>query len=221
MKIKIFALVLVSVLCSTVAFGQEDRSRQWPVSFSTENLRPIEKIESMSPLDREFIRKSIEAYHRSGVYIAGYIHRHLNFTLENSGQWDTLENGIRVWRVTFCCPKATEMAVEFNEFNIPQGAKVFVYSFDKKHIIYHPLTYKDNLSKYSELETFRSFPLSCDTLVLEYNIPANIEHTGKISINAISHGFSHKEWGFQTEESHQCQVNINCPEGVVSNYKKE
>ncbi|MBK9765244.1 MAG: hypothetical protein IPO87_18390 [Flavobacteriales bacterium] len=62
---------------------------------------------------------------KSIPYRFGYNHA-VDLTLANSGTWNTLSDGTRLWRLGIECPSAFSVNFEFHDFRPAPGAKVFV-----------------------------------------------------------------------------------------------
>jgi hypothetical protein len=52
----------------------------------------------------------------------------VNYTLENSGAWQELPDGGRLWRLKIEMQGALSTNAYYDRFWIPQGAKFFVYT---------------------------------------------------------------------------------------------
>ena len=189
MKIKIFALVLVSVLCSAVAFGQEERIIKDPISFSAKGIKDVEQIIEMPRLNDDSVRRIDRLLEARGM-APSYYHHKVHFTPENSGQWDKLKDGSKIWRIAFMCHDATYIAIFFDKLWIPEGGFVTMYSFDKQKVTktithaYNCGRTKDNPRTGCSGDIYHS-----DTVVLEYFIPANCKDIGNISIREVSQGY--------------------------------
>jgi hypothetical protein len=59
----------------------------------------------------------------------------VNYSLNNSGLWERLDNGDKVWRLGIISPGAFSINLIFSEFKIPEGAKVFILNKKKNHYI--------------------------------------------------------------------------------------
>ena len=142
-----------------------------------------------------------------------------NLTTENSGQWETLANGDRVWRVVIVCPDALSIALRFGEFEMPAGGEVFVYDTHKTHFI-GALTQLNN-------KPWKSLALSqiySDKIVVELHLDKKVnDDTWKLSIDQITHGYrpmrsSYEEIAAMDRgpfgNSGGCNIGINCPEGA-------
>ena len=228
MKIKIFALVLVSVLCSTVAFGQEEQ----PMSWNAKKLRPIDKFEFIQPLPDSVIKKKTEEWDNAEFKL--YLYRHeVEYNLLNSGQWDTLEDGSRIWRLALILPKSMKIShIYFDTFLLSKQSFFFIYNYSKKELLtgissYQKLMerwnwhieiskkYKINAPADTSIDNSIMFNKQAYTLVLEYNIPASTKEQGTITIKTIHEERipKGKDIGLKSNND-DCHVNISCPEGV-------
>ena len=58
--------------------------------------------------------------------------RPANYNLNNTGIWNSLSNGDRVWQLKIKSSGATSINLLYNDFYLPEGAKFFVYGWNKK-----------------------------------------------------------------------------------------
>ena len=56
------------------------------------------------------------------------VSREVHFTLQNSGSWQTLEDGSRIWRLPIYSPGAHSLNLGITHFEMPEGAKLWTYS---------------------------------------------------------------------------------------------
>ena len=105
---------------------------------------------------------------------------------------------------------------------MPAGAKLFVYSQDKKHYI-GAFTEINNKGTKDKIQGFATGLIRGDTTILEYYLPKGIAEEGIISISRVVHGYKPillPEYGYghvvsnPIGQSGHCQVNINCSEGA-------
>ena len=59
----------------------------------------------------------------------------VNFTTDNSGVWQQLNDGSKIWQLKVNIPNALSTNTYYDKFWLPQGAKFFVYSEDTKQCI--------------------------------------------------------------------------------------
>lgn len=226
---KTILLILLFVLNNILVWGQEKgRINREPISFSIERLKPIEQIIEMPEFDKDSIRRVDSIIESMGM--APYYHHHrVDFTPQNSGQWDTLEDGSRLWRIAFFCHNAPMIALTFGSFWIPKGANVSFYSYDKQKTTFMMTSdLNRGRTKYNPKKNTTDDIFDRDTVVLEYFIPNGCIDDGNISIESVKQGYikylkkqseSYKYNGNMRYydsffgESADCNININCSLG--------
>ncbi|MDP4188932.1 MAG: lysyl endopeptidase, partial [Bacteroidota bacterium] len=87
----------------------------------------------------------------------------VNYNTVNSGAWRTLANGDKIWQIELRSKGAHSLNVIFNDFELPEGAKVFVYD-EKRTQILGAFTEKNN----SDSHILPVSPIRGDDLVVEY-----------------------------------------------------
>ncbi len=107
---------------------------------------------------------------------------------------------IYIWVLKLKATNALAMNVYFDNFELPEGAKLFVYNPNTKDIL-GAIT-KANNKVYRKLST-RS--INGDEIVIELQEPAEL--SDKYDFTVESAGLKYKA------ASGDCEVNINCPEG--------
>ena len=146
-------------------------------------------------------------------------HRYkVDYNLKNSGTWFTLPDGDRIWRLNISSPGALSINLLYDKFHIPDGAKFFVYSNNKKHIL-GAFTSQNNRSERDAVQGFATGLIYNDAIILEYYLPKSVTEEGDISIAYVIQGYRYiklpEEFSEKTfEESGNCQVNVNCSEGT-------
>ena len=154
----------------------------------------------------------------------GYPHN-VNFNLTNSGVWQTLANGDRIWTLEIYSPSAKSINLLYNRFWLPQNAEFYIYNSAKTHSI-GGFTSRNNKGTRANPKRFGTGLVFGDRVILEYYEPQNVRGQGIISIAKVVHGYryisimqgqSESVLGFG--KSGSCQVNVNCPEG--NNWQKE
>jgi hypothetical protein len=113
------------------------------------------------------------------------------------------------------CPDALSVNLLYDKFWLPDGAKFFIYSNDKKHTI-GAFTSVNNKGSKDNLRGFATGLVYGDKITLEYFLPKKLKEQGVISISHVVHGYRHINIpGLENtvEVSGSCQVNVNCSEG--------
>jgi PKD repeat protein len=135
------------------------------------------------------------------------------YNTENSGLWDTLAEGRRVWRISISSEGAYSLGLNFSKFRIPAGGQVFVYNNQTDRVLG---AYTEQSNK--ESNRFAVEPLEGDEIVVEYIEPLQPEFTVELEIDAVLHDYKNVFNRLEGEESDlkssgSCNVNINCSEG--------
>lgn len=133
-----------------------------------------------------------------------------NINLKAESTIDTLDFGI-LYRYEIESTGAYSLNIIFSEYELPRGAKLFIYNLDTEHII--GAFTSDNNNPSNVLPTI---PVKGDKVTVEYFEPLYPDFIGKLEIGKIGHDFT----GFYQESipnnfgsSGNCQVDVNCPEG--------
>jgi len=123
-------LILSSlVVRGQIVTGEETVSFRMDITAIRSNERAQK---AMPPLDMERIRHEDREDEANGLpFRFGYGYE-VNFTLDNSGEWIELDEGGRLWRLEISCPGALSINLLYDKFWLPEGAKFFVYSADRK-----------------------------------------------------------------------------------------
>ena len=141
----------------------------------------------------------------------------VNLGLENAGQWIELENGDRLWRLKITSPTAQGLAMLYDEFWLPMGAKLFVYD-EKKEQILGAYTYKNNKNSRKMMTGL----IRGETAFLELYEPKNKKGQSHLHIFRIQHAYKSYEMTANTNAplndfgfgaSLDCEIDINCPQG--------
>ena len=128
----------------------------------------------------------------------------------NSGIWDELPDGSSIWRLKVKSPGALGINVFFDQFWLPDGASLFIYSPDKTQLL-GAYTSANN-KVYGKLNVQ---PLMGEELVIEYSEPAGLSGKALLQIGNIGHYYKGNSLfgttGFGDSES--CNKNVLCKDG--------
>jgi hypothetical protein len=207
--IKTHSLALAAILFFMVpmAHGQIGEGGI-PPSFSKMSTQAID-IRKLPEIDVAALLAEDEIEELEGLpFRFGYPHD-VEYNLQNSGTWETLPNGDRLWRLKIDCPGAYSTNLIFDKYRLPEGARLFIYNEDKSSLL-GAFTHRNNKPH----EKFGTAPVSGETCVLEYVEPAKPEFPGELSISRVVHAyrnlFGKDAQGFGGSGS--CNNNVNCPE---------
>ena len=135
----------------------------------------------------------------------------VDLNMNNDGNWITLEDGSSVWQLKITSYDAYSLNLIYDIFHIPSGAEFFLYSEDRTMVIG---AFTD--SNHKPHGGFSTAPVKGETVILEYNQPANPDFIGEISISSIAHDYTNifsKNSSRGYGDSGSCNNNANCPEG--------
>ena len=140
----------------------------------------------------------------------GYMHS-VDFGFEQ-GQWDTLENGDRIWRILISSPGALSLNVIFDDFFVPEGSTVYLYNNEKTDLL-GAYTSKQN----QESGILGTWLVKGDSLWIEYYEPASVSDQGRLHIAKATHGYRNAE-SFNLarglNNSGHCNLDVDCPIGT-------
>jgi hypothetical protein len=141
----------------------------------------------------------------------------VNYDMESAGQWTELPNGDRVWRMHLKSPGALAVAFFYDDFFLPQGAKLFMYSPDKKQTK-GAYTWRNN----RDTRRFWTGLIQGEEAVVEYYEPVAVKGQGSFHMFRVDHVYHKENYGygkslltesFGFDASWDCHENVNCPEG--------
>ena len=149
----------------------------------------------------------------------------VHYTLANSGVWQTLKDGGKLWRLKIRLPGALSTNALYDKFLLPKGAKFYVYSEETRQSI-GAIT-----SEYLNNESNSAFAFSTgliygETVTFEYYQPETVREEAIISIARIDYGYRYVNNPYTPRtrpfnDSGDCQVNVNCPEGANWRMEKD
>lgn len=145
------------------------------------------------------------------------------FGVEHTVRWDafvdgawTLEQGHAVWRLVVRAEEATSLSLRFQEFQVPKGGSLFLYSSDGMEVL-GALDHR-NVKDWGGLATG---VLATDELVVEYRQAADLEAQPRLVIDQVVQGYrTLSGWPHGSNRgpfgnSGACNINVNCPEGAT------
>ena len=129
-----------------------------------------------------------------------------NYTPYNSGVWEQLPDGSKLWRLKVKVPDALSTHTYYNRFWLPDGAKFFVYSEETEQFIGAVTSEFIKGSKNDPIQ-FATALIYGESVVYEYYQPASVSDTADIVINRIDYGYRpFDEVGTPRDEA--CNFNV-------------
>ncbi len=135
----------------------------------------------------------------------------LELTPENSGAWNEMPDGKRVWRIHLVSEGAYGVNIDFSKYRLNPGCLVFIYPPSQDYF-FGGFNYRNN----NESQILPTSFVKGEELVIELQTEPGITDYGSLQIGSLAHAyidiFSKKENNFGPSGS--CNVDINCPEGA-------
>ena len=220
-------LLMSFFICAFFSVNAQISTDEEPVSFREGNMPSrfsvSQDIRTMPALDMNRIEQEDVQDEANGLPPRfGYPHE-VSLNLENSGRWQELSNGDRLWQLTIRCPQALSINLLYDRFWLPEGGKFFIYTTDRKHSI-GAFTSVNNKGDRENVRGFATGLLYGDEVTLEYYQPRQVAGQAIISIAYVVQGYRYIELPNDITtrglgDSGNCHVNVNCPEG--RNWQRE
>ena len=127
--------------------------------------------------------------------------------INNSGTWEEMDDGTLIWRLGLHSSGAYGMKVLFDDYWLPEGAELYVFSKNEDMSI-GPYTFEQN----HEDGTFGIPLVKSDHIVVEYYQPANTETIPQININKVFHSYRdiHNFYNDDGSSRNHCGDNVAC-----------
>ncbi|MDR2533531.1 MAG: hypothetical protein LBC81_01945 [Tannerellaceae bacterium] len=140
------------------------------------------------------------------------------YNLENSGAWQALSDGSKLWRLKVEMPGALSTNAYYDKFWLPDSAKFFVYSEETGQCIGAITSEYIGGSREKPIE-FATALVYGENVVFEYYQPAHVKTPAVISISRIDYGYRHVDNPYAAKlrsfgDAASCNVNINCTQGA-------
>jgi hypothetical protein len=141
------------------------------------------------------------------------VQRDFQVDVISEGRWDELGDGSRLCRVVLRSPGALMLSVQFDQWELAEGATVFLYDEEGTNII--GAFDRSNRGPDGSMATQ---VLPGDAVVIEYRVPAGVAD-GMLHVASVTHGtvdlFGFAQNGERDYnpgyQSAPCHINVNCP----------
>jgi hypothetical protein len=197
-------LLCLALSIAAVAPGQDDlRPTAW-----TERVLPLDSVErvSMPAVDVPALKAQDERDAWTGEKALRYAASlKVNIRPDREGTWESLDGDTMLWRLRVHSAGARSLNFGFDQFFMPPGGRLFIYSPDGKHV-YRPFTSEDN-EIHGQLWTP---PVFGEETVLEVTIPGHLVPALKLHLSVVNHDYR----GIgrpDMEKSGACNIDTICP----------
>ena len=207
-------LSVFSLLISNCLFSQNIQPPSWNKTIKKEVPEYTMKSFDINRLIEEDKKNDLN---KSIPWRFGFEH-HVDHNLANSGEWSTLPNGDRVWRIKYYSPGAHTLNFMFFDFQMPKGGKVYVYNENKTDLL-RPFTTANNNPE----RILGTWLVKGEKAIIEYYEPAAVAGQGRLEISQVVHGYRTAETYKATRalnSSGDCNVDVNCNIGAANDIKE-
>ena len=191
-----------------VGFGAQAQ-HMLPFSFNTELDKKPTRAEIQSP---EITSINLEDEKNEFSYRFGIA---LKANIEFKDFKQVYSDGDKkVWQIQIESPSAKGLGLYFDQFLIPNGGELFVFTDDKKQLL-GPFTSADNIDG----GTFATSFLLTDKVILEYTAPNWVIEKPIVDLEELGYFYRDVEVKLASldrdfGDSDLCEVNVNCSEGA-------
>lgn len=203
MKLRLlFILLITSGFCFAQAIPDDIKPPSWsleesidlvPFELPSFDLKKLQQEDEINDQD-----KSIPWRFGHDIYV--------DHSFNDVGEWTTLKNGDRIWRMSYASRGAYSLNFMFDVFKIPEGAKLYIYNNSKSDLL-RPFTYHNNNPE----EVLGTWLVEGDQAWIEYYQPANVTGEAKITVGSVIHGYrTAKSYEKTLGQSGDCNQDVDC-----------
>ncbi|SDH65378.1 T9SS type A sorting domain-containing protein [Winogradskyella thalassocola] len=203
MKLK---LLFVFLFACSFSFAQQIPENIKPPSWSQNNISDLMPFKLPSfDLKKLQDEDVINDQNKSKPWRFGH-DIYVDHNFNDVGEWTTLENGDRIWRMAYTSDGAYSLNFMFDVFKIPEGAQLYVYNKEKTDLL-RPFTYHNN----NEEEVLGTWLVEGNTAYIEYYQPVNVLGEAKITVGSVVHGYRTAEtYQKALNDSGSCNFDVDC-----------
>ena len=202
---------ILTILFISNSYGQLSTEGE-PLSKNIPKLKSTES--SGYTLKSLNIDKLIQRDIEEGIHNRYANFKKLNINLKEEGSVTPLTDGT-LWNYTITHENAFALGLHFKHFQIPSGARLFVYNHDYSHIL-GAFTHINN----KENKAFSIADLPGNELNIEYFEPNNVTEKGILIIGGVTQAYKDIFQKSSLDTQNSDDVDINCPEGDTYQLEK-
>ena len=131
---------------------------------------------------------------------------YVDHNFNDEGEWTILDNGDKIWRMSYKSKDALTLNFMFDVFNIPEGSKLYIYNSDKTDLI-RPFTHHNNNVE----EVLGTWFVQGNQATIEYYQPANVSGEARLTVGSVIHGYrSAATYQKGLNDSGACNQDVDC-----------
>ncbi len=210
----LICLIGLVFLLTAISYGQISIGGK-PQSFQKASVKSVAQFQEMGTVDVAAMLAEDEVEEQEGLPYRFGAPFDVNFNLQNSGEWEVLPDASRIWRLRIASTGAYSINLIYDNFYLPPGAELYVYSQDKSMVI-GAFTEANNKPS----GRFATSPVKGGDVIVEYYEPLAVQGEGHFAITRIVHAYK-DIFNFGGDKSTagyggsgSCNVNVNCEVGI-------
>ena len=219
---KTFKISSIIMIFLSLNVNAQIVTNELPLGITNKNDFRVIPTEIIKTPDMEFIQNEDRINDRKDNPIRYAYAISVNYNISNSGNWTTLQDGSKIWRLKVKLVKALSSNAFFDKFWLPVGSKFFVYN-EVTHQTIGAITSEYIDGSKNNPSKFATGLIYGEEVIFEYFSPPYVKDMPEIVINRIDYGYRFIDNPYKTNknfgESGGCNTNVNCPEGI--NWQKE
>lgn len=209
MKKTILPFLLLGVFATALA---QVTNQGEPKSWAQEQLNHVVPV-ILDAIDMERVAQEDAVNDaKTGVPYRFGVEIDVDFTLQNSGTWDELPNGDKVWRLNIISEGAKTMNFIFDHYYMPPGATMYLYSNDKMDLVG---AYDASFNRPDKV--MGTWTVDGDNIWIEYHEPKNQIGNGILNLGTVVHGYrslrKDEAENRGLNDSGPCHLDVSCSIG--------
>ena len=219
MYIKKLLFLLAFILLWQIPFAQVTNEGK-PLSWKVEDRIDVQPFQLPDfDLKARLQQDSIRDLDHSKPYRFGKEFS-VDIDIHEDGQWIDLSNGQRVWVMNIRSQDAKTMNFIFDEFQLPEGAKLYFYNDQKTDLLgaYTSSQNQDN-------GVFGSWLVDGDNVWIAYQEPSNTTEDVQLHLSKAVHGYrsvtDYETTQKDLNDSGDCNLDVDCSIGSDFDDKKD
>lgn len=211
MKFYITLFICLLTFINNAQVTNEGTPESWKYDLEEITPNSFPKVDTKALLAEDELNDSDNLPYRFGFEFF------TNFNIHTSGKWDELPNGGMVWRMRFQSNDAITLNFLLEDFEIPQGSKIYLYNNDRTDLIGAYDFQQNNKEK-----TLSTWLIEGDDVWIEYYEPKKVAGLGKFTISKVVHGYR-SQTAYKNDKnlnaSGACNHDVDCPIGDLDEQK--
>lgn len=135
----------------------------------------------------------------------------VDIDINKTGDWINFSDSLKVWKQTIYAKDAKGLIISYEDFYIPEGAKLFIYNEDHSQVLgaYTKATHPHG-------GAFATEVIFGEEVTLEYVASTISDESPRIVIKDIGYIYNTESMLRSApiiNNSSECMINVNCPEG--------